>query len=160
MGAELIGATPPPPTIAFQVPAPIPGEPADVLIALTAAANSMGIPPEIPASMIAARNAGDKGADKEIGDALAVYRAAQKGKKAARAQIAAVTKDSKAGKPDAMRRAAALAAAIGLAKGRSTFQDRKHAQKGQQEAQDRARVVAQVPGATATRGGFKLIRFG
>jgi hypothetical protein len=112
-------------SLASQAPPPIPGEPPDVLIAVTAAANAMGVPPAVAASTIAAAKSGDKGARHELQRALTVYEAARKGDPVALRQIAAVRRDTKLGDPTAAQKAAFLAAATGSKKGWSLFKRRK-----------------------------------
>jgi hypothetical protein len=104
---------------------PIPGEPPDVLVAITAAANSMGIPPAVAGSVVAAARAGDKTAQAELNQAETVYKAAQKGDPVAQKAVAQVTKDAKSGYAPAARKAATLAAAVGLVKGRVLWTGRQ-----------------------------------
>jgi len=131
LGLSFVGAAkaakPAKPSAALlaQVPPPIPGEPTDVLVATTASANTMGVPPAVAASVIAAAKAGDKGAKKELADAKKVWTAAQKGDPMALKQIAAVKKDHAAGYAPASQKAAALAAAAGHSKGWTNWKTRK-----------------------------------
>jgi hypothetical protein len=117
------------------VPPPIPGEPVDTNVAVTAAANSMHVPPAVAMSIVAAAHAGDKNARKGIEEAAAVYKAAQKGDPVAKKQLAAVTKDAKDRDPAALQKAAFMAAAVGTLKGRKLHKQRK------------AGIVASAPGA-------------
>lgn len=130
------------PSLASQAPPPIPGEPPDVLIAVTAAANAMGVPPAVAASTIAAAKSGDKEARQELQRALTVYEAARRGDPIALRQIAAVRRDAKLGDPTAAQKAAFLAAATGSKKGWSLFKQRKSPAPVPREA---LAVVASTP---------------
>jgi hypothetical protein len=135
-GAELMGLAP---KVETKLP-PVPGEPADVLVSVTAAAKTMGVPAPVAMSMVAAAKSGVPDAQRQITEATKVYLAAQQGDKAAKAQIASVQADSKGLYGPALQKAAALAAAVGLAKGRQQYAARKDA---------RTRAAKHVPAATA-----------
>jgi hypothetical protein len=116
-----------------EIPSSIPGEPPDVQVAIAAAAESMGVPPAVAGSVIAAAHAGDKNAKRGLDQAEAVYRAAQKGDPVAKQAMAAVVADAKSGYAPAAQKAAVMAAAVGTLKGRALWQDRK-AKEGKKNA--------------------------
>jgi hypothetical protein len=111
--------------VSSQIPSSIPGEPPDVQVAIAAAASSMGVPPAVAGSVIAAAHAGDKNAKRELDQAEAVYRAAQKGDAVAKKAMAKVVADAKSGYAPAAQKAAIMAAAVGTLKGRAMWQSRK-----------------------------------
>jgi hypothetical protein len=124
---------------------PIPGVPNDVLVALTAASNSMGVPPEVAASVVAAARAGDPTAKKELADAARVYKAAQKGDPVAKKQMAAVVSDMKTGYGPAAQKAAVMSAAVGTVKGTKNFQLRQKAKAESARRFAAAKPVSALP---------------
>ena len=114
-----------PSQVSPEIPSSIPGEPPDVQVAIAAAAKSMGVPPAVAGSVIAAAHAGDKNAQKELNQAEEVYRAAQRGDPMAKKAMAKVVADAKGGYAPAAQKAAVMAAAVGTLKGRAMWQSRK-----------------------------------
>lgn len=108
-----------------DVPVTIPGEPVDVMVAITGAAKSFGIPPEVAVSALAAAKAGEKDAQKKLADAEKLYASASEGDPTAVKQIAGIAKGAKAKKGPEAQAAAFLAAAIGSEKGWSLYKKRK-----------------------------------
>lgn len=104
---------------------PIPGTPVDVNVATAAAARTMGVPPAVAASTIAASKAGDPQAKRGLAEAARVYNAAKKGDPIAKQQIARVKDDTKAGYAPAAQKAVFLAAAVGQSKGKKNAAARK-----------------------------------
>lgn len=127
---------------ALAVPPPIPGEPIDVMVAITAAANTMGVPPAVAVSTLAAAKTGDKNAKRELGAAKAVYEAARKGDAIAMAQMSKAQEAAKTGDPEALRKLAFLAAATGSVKGWENFKSRKGGEVKAIEKRVKAAVVA------------------
>ena len=103
----------------------IKGVPPDVIVAISAASNTFGIPPAVSASVVQAAQAGDKRAQKDLKDAAKVYKAAQKGDPAAQRQMKAVAADMKSGYAPAAQKAAVLAAAVGTTKGMDNYKRRQ-----------------------------------
>lgn len=118
------------------------------MIAITAAANTMGVPPAVAASTLAAAKSGDKKAQKELEQALSVYQSAHKGDPVALRQIASVKKDMAAGYAPAAVKAAFLSAAAGASKGARTYKSRTV------KAPNFTRLVGSLPGKSS------LIQFG
>lgn len=116
-----------PPASCSAYPPPIPGVPNDVIVAITAASNSLGVPPAVAASVVAAARSGDKKAQGELVSASRVYKAAQKGDPVAMRQMKGIAADMKTGYAPAAQKAAIMAAAVGSRKGAQNFERRKKA---------------------------------
>lgn len=136
---------------ASNVPPSIPGVPPDILVALTASANTLGVPPAVAASVVAAAKSGDPKARQELNEAARVYKAAQKGDPVARKQLAAVAADMKSGYAPAAQKAAVLSAAIGTTKGAANFKRRK-VQAARQHAMATAHLPPQMTPVAACAG--------
>jgi hypothetical protein len=151
-GAELMGLAPK----AETKLAPVPGEPADVLVTVTAAAKTMGIPAPVAMSMVAAAKSGVPDAKRQLAEATKIYQAAQQGDKEAKAQIAAVQADSKTMYGPALQKAAALAAAVGLAKGHQQYAARKDARARAAGLAAKHIPIATAEATRARKAGYEL----
>jgi len=143
-----------------NIPPPIPGVPPDVLVALTAASNTFGVPPMVAASVIAAAKSGDPQAKKELIEASKVYKAAQKGDPSAKRQMASVAADMKSGYAPAAQKAAVLAAAVGTAKGGKNYKMRQRVQQRRAVEFANADRPKAVPDFFLPESYFKIISFG
>jgi hypothetical protein len=139
----------------------IPGVPADVIVALTAASNTFGVPPAVAASVITAARAGDPTAKKELVDASRVYKAAQLGDPTAKRQMAAVIADMKSGYAPAAQKAAVMAAAVGTTKGTKNLKMRKKVQENLTQRYAAADISKQMfPDSVWPASFFKIISYG
>jgi hypothetical protein len=133
-----------PSQVSPEIPSSIPGEPPDVQVAIAAAAKSMGVPPAVAGSVIAAAHAGDKNAQKELNQAEEVYRAAQRGDPMAKKAMAKVVADAKGGYAPAAQKAAVMAAAVGTLKGRAMWQSRKTKELKDDNLTKKNRAITQM----------------
>ena len=139
----------------------IKGVPPDVIIAISAASNTFGIPPEVSASVVQAAQSGDKRAQKDLKDAAKVYKAAQKGDPAAQRQMKAVAADMKSGYAPAAQKAAVLAAAVGTTKGMANYNRRQSIADANSKAARTLTIPSNPPYEIPMPASyFELISFG